>query len=155
MPATGRKKIHHRGHRDHRETRWVFLCVLCGALQAAELPVRPALLELSAALEDGNAARFLAMFDKKRCPDYGKLEGNVVALVAQYDVGSSVGIVDQAPEGDAVELKLDWLLRLRPSSGGPAVERRGQLRCRLEPRGKKWKVVSLEPVSFFSAIVTR
>ncbi len=117
--------------------------------------MRPALLELSAALEDGNAARFLAMIDKKRCPDYAKLEENVVALAAQYDIGSSVGIVEQTSQGDEVELKLDWLLRLRPSSGGPPVERRGQLRCRLEPRGKKWRVAALEPVSFFSAIVTR
>jgi hypothetical protein len=113
------------------------------------------LLELSAALEDGNAARFLAQIDRRRCRDYASLETNVVALVAQYDVGSSVEVVEEARAGEAVELKLDWLLRLRPSSGGPVAERKQQVRCRLERRGKAWKVTALEPVSFFSAVIPR
>lgn len=112
------------------------------------------LLALSAALEEGNAARFLSYLDKQKCPDYAALERNVVALVAQYDVGSSVGVVTETQDGDAVELKLDWLLRLRPSGGGATAERRAQLRCRLETRGKNWKVTALEPASFFSAVVT-
>ena len=115
------------------------------------------LLALTAALEEGNAARFLGYIDKGTCPEYATLETNVVALVAQYDVGSSVGIVTETRDGEAVDLKLDWLLRLHPSGGGPAFERRAELRARLEPRGKNksWKVTALEPVSFFSAVVTR
>ena len=114
-------------------------------------------LALSAALEEGNAARFLGYIDKERCREYLALEANVVALVAQYDVGSSVGITTETRDGEAVDLKLDWLLRLRPSGGGVAVERRAELRARLEPRGKNksWKVTALEPASFFSAVVTR
>jgi len=114
-------------------------------------------LALSAALEEGNAARFLGYIDKERCREYLALETNVVALAAQYDVGSSVGIVTETRDGEAVDLKLDWLLRLRPSGGGAAVERRAELRARLEPRGKNksWKVTALEPASFFSAVVTR
>ena len=112
-------------------------------------------LALSAALEEGNAARFLAQIDKQKCPDYGMLEANVVALVAQYEVGSSVGVVTETRDGEARELKLDWLLRLRPSGGGATTERRGQMRCRLESRGKNWKVTALGPASFFSAVVTR
>ncbi len=113
------------------------------------------LLALSAALEEGNAARFLGYIDKGRYREYATLEANVVALVAQYEVGSSVGLVTETRDGEAVDLKLDWLLRLRPSGGGAAVERRGELRARLEPRGKSWKVTALEPASFFSAVATR
>jgi hypothetical protein len=115
------------------------------------------LLALSAALEEGNAARFLGYIDKGTCREYLALETNVVALVAQYDIGSSVGLVTETRDGEAVDLKLDWLLRLRPSGGGAAVERRRELRARLEPRGKNksWKVTALEPASFFSAVVTR
>jgi len=130
--------------------------VLCAAaLALAADRVEPVLLGLSAALEEGNAARFLSQIDKKLCPNYGALEANVVALVSQYEIGSSVGVIDQAGDGDAVELKLDWLLRLRPAAGGAAWERKSRLRCRLERRGKQWKVTALEPASFFSAIEAR
>jgi hypothetical protein len=123
-------------------------------LLAAE-GIGPVLLELSAALEDRNAARFLGQIDRRRFRDYEVLETNVVALVAQYDVGSSVDVVEENRTGEAVELKLDWLLRLRPASGGPTMERKQQVRCRLERRGKAWKVTALEPVSFFSAVIPR
>jgi len=129
------------------------LCV--AALAWADERVEPLLLELSAALEDGNAARCLGHIDKDRCPNYAALETNVVALTAQYEVGSSVGVIGQKQDGPAVELTLDWLLRLRPVSGGPTRERKARVRCRLEPRGKRWKVAALEPVSFFSAIEGR
>ena len=126
--------------------------LVCGLWAAAAEGVEPVLLELGAALEAGNAARFLAQLDKRRCPQYGALESNVVALVAQYDVGSSVAVMEQTRQGEAWELKLDWLLHLRPASGGPAEQRRRQVRCRLERQAKAWKVTALEPVSFFAAV---
>jgi hypothetical protein len=124
------------------------------ALWQAADRIEPVLLDLSAALEEGSAAAFLARVDKNRCPDYDRLESNIVALTAQFRVGSSVNVVEQTRDGQAIEAKLDWLLRLRPKGGGPASERRHQLRCRLERRGKAWKVTALAPASFFSAIVS-
>lgn len=116
--------------------------------QIAEL-----LLTLSAALEEGNAPRFLAQVDRDRCPEYAALENNVVALLAQNAVGSSIGVIEQTRHGETYDLKLDWLLHLRPAGGdGPAERRRQDVRCRIERRGKRWKVTALEPVAFFTAI---
>lgn len=115
--------------------------------------VRGVLLEMSSALEENNAARFLDQVDHRRCPDYAALEDNVVAMMAQDDVGSSVGVIEQAKKGDGYELKLDWLLELKPSGGGAAAERRhATVTCRIEPSGKRWKVTLLAPVSFFKPL---
>ncbi len=120
------------------------------AILAAAGTVPELLSGLSLALQDGNAARFLVHVDRARFREYAALENKVVALLAQYEVGSSVELLEQVEDRDGRELKLDWILRLRPASGeGPAVERRRQVRCRLEPRGKIWKVTALEPMGFF------
>jgi hypothetical protein len=112
--------------------------------------IRAILLELSSALQENNAARFLDQVDHRRCPDYAALEDNVVAMTAQDEVGSSVGIIEQTRKGDGYDLKLDWLLELRPLGGGVGVERRhATVTCRIEPAGKHWKVTLLAPVSFF------
>src|SRR5262245_7028196 len=73
------------------------LCILCSGVPASPAetePVSQVLRELNAALQDGNAAQFLAQIDRRRCPDYGALEDNVVALVAQNEIGSSVGVME-------------------------------------------------------------
>ncbi len=126
------------------------LCALCLCASPAEPePVSQVLRELNAALQEGNAAGFLARIDRRRCPDYGALEDNVVALVAQNEIGSSVGVVEQKKNGEAYEFKIDWLLQLRPAGGGPVRKRQGTISCRIELAGKKWKVTAIAPVSFF------
>ena len=108
------------------------------------------LLALSTALEQGNAARFLSSVDRDRCPDYAALEDNVIALTAQNEVGSSVGVLEQSRNGESYELKLDWLLQLRPASReGPAQTRRQVVNCRIERIGKRMKITALAPAAFF------
>lgn len=115
--------------------------------------VRAVLLELSGALEDANAARFLDQIDRRRFANYAALQDNVVALVAQTEIGSSIGVLEQTASGDAFDLKLDWLLLLKPASGGgPARERRQTVTCRLEPSGKRLKVTALAPLDFFKPL---
>lgn len=107
-------------------------------------------LDLSTALEESSPSRFLDRVDRQRCPQYAALEENVVALTAQYELGSSVGVIEQSRKGEGYDLKLDWLLQLRPAGGaGPAERRRQIVTARIERSGKKWKVTALEPVNFF------
>lgn len=116
-----------------------------GAEQISEL-----LLSLSTALEQGNAARFLSLIDRSRCPEYAALEDNVVALTAQDEIGSSVGVLEQSRNGESYELKLDWLLEMRPQSRERPAETRHQVvNCRIERFGKRWKVTTISPVAFF------
>lgn len=105
---------------------------------------------LSIALSDGSAVRFLAQVDGKNWPGYAALQQNVAALVAQNDVGSSVDLIETSSSGEGYDLRLDWLLQLRPAAGeGAAQTRRRELRCRVERRGSRWKVTRIEPVEFF------
>jgi hypothetical protein len=115
--------------------------------------IQAVLLEMSAALEAKDPARFLDQVDHRRCRDYAALQDNVVAMTAQDDVGSSVGVIEQAKKDGGYELKLDWLLELKPSGGGGAAERRhATITCRIERSGKRWKVTLLTPVSFFKPL---
>jgi hypothetical protein len=56
-------------------------------------------------------------------------------------------------EGDAQKqtVELDWLLAIneKDHSGIRKETRRGIVKCRLELRGKRWKIVGLEPIDFF------
>ena len=132
------------------------LLLFAAAAAFAAGPIDSVLLELSTSLESGNAARFLDQVDKQRCPQYAALESNVVALAAQYEVGSSIGIIEQTEKNGIYDLKLDWMLEVRPAGGdSPAERRRQEVHCRIERVGRRWKVTVLEPVSFFSAIAKR
>jgi len=141
MPAIGRSLTY---------AACLWTAAAAGAADSAG--IRDLLLALSTSLEDGRAARFLAQIDRQRVARYAALEQNVVALVAQNQVASSIGLADEKPDGETYELKLDWLLEMRPAGTlGRLVTRREQVRCRVARVGKRWKVVTLEPVEFFRA----
>jgi hypothetical protein len=127
------------------------LAVAASAATDAE-KIRAVLLALSTSLDDGNAARFLGQIDRRRFASYATLEENVVAMVAQNEVGSSIGVLEQAASGEAFDLKLDWLLSLKPASGGAAQQRHQTVTCRLEPSGKGLKVTALAPLDFFKPL---
>jgi hypothetical protein len=129
------------------------LCLICSAAASDAERISAVLRELTNALQDGSPGSFLSQIDRRRCPDYAALEDNVVAMLAQDEVGSSIGILEQTRHGDGYELKLDWLLELKPLGGGAAAQRRqGTVTCRIEPSGKKWKVTLLAPASFFKPL---
>ncbi len=122
------------------------------AAGADSVGIRDLLLALSTSLEDGRAARFLAQIDRQRVARYAALQPNVVALLAQNEVASSIELLEEKPDGEAYDLKLDWRLEMRPAGSlGRLVARREQVRCRVARVGKRWNVVALEPVEFFRA----
>ena len=130
------------------------VCALCFCLASTVAAddadqISAVLLSLSTSLQDRNAAGFLDQVDRKRFSNYAVLEDNVVAMTAQDEVASSIGILEQSRNGDIYELKLDWLLQLkRTGAEGPAERRRETVTCRIERLGKRWKVTALAPVSF-------
>ena len=124
-------------------------CVAPAAANADADQISAVLLSLSTSLQDRNAAGFLDQVDRKRFSNYGALEDNVVAMTAQDEVASSIGILEQSRNGDIFELKLDWFLQLkRTGTEGPAERRRETVTCRIQHLGKRWKVTALAPLSF-------
>ena len=105
---------------------------------------------MASALSEGNGLAFLDHVDHAM-PDYGKLEKYILALAAQNEVMSSIDVLKEEGDDHTRTAELDWFLQIRSrGQGGPLERRRQIVKCRLERLKKKWKVMAIEPVSFFA-----
>ena len=108
------------------------------------------LTRVAAALSQGNLTEFLDVFDRSMA-GYEKLQANAGALLGQYEVQSSIEVLRQEFSGAAWTVELDWFLQLEEQrDGGAVTRRRERLHCRLEKRGKRWKITAIDPVAFFA-----
>lgn len=125
------------------------------AAQPADAPsqIRLAVRDASRALQAGNAPLFLAAFDRQEFAGYGGLREQVSALVAQRRIASSVAV--ESVQGGPVEwtVDVDWLIELTHKlDPSPPEQRRDILKLRVRKRGRRWRVVDLEPLTFFAAL---
>lgn len=105
------------------------------------------------ALSDDNVPAFLQGIDRSM-PDYGKLETQVTALLAQATVGSSVSVQTDKGDDQQREMELDWFLEVKSKEPqGPFVRRHEMIHCRVARRKGKWKIVQLSPLTFFGPLV--
>ena len=102
------------------------------------------------ALTNDDAIAFLDNFDRNM-PEYPTLQTDVEGMLAAYDVGSTIEVVSDEGDDQIRSVELDWLLlATRKDAINSAQEtRRRVVKCRLERRGKRWKITRLEPVEFF------
>jgi hypothetical protein len=108
------------------------------------------LTRAAAALSQGNLTEFLDTFDRSMA-GYQRLAANVAALLGQYEVQSSIELLRDEVSGEARMVELDWFLQLEEQrDGGAVTRRRERVHCRLEKRGKKWKIIAIEPLVFFA-----
>jgi hypothetical protein len=105
---------------------------------------------MAAALSEGNPAVFLRAIDPSM-PGYPRFAAAVRALAAQNDVSSSIEIGKQEGDSRVQTVELDWLLDIRGKDQSHLfVRRQSTVKCRLERRAGKWRIVSLEPLGFFA-----
>ncbi len=84
-------------------------------------------------------------------PGYAQLKDNVLALEQAADIESSVDLVQNDGNDEARTIVVDWLMSLvGHDTSVTDVQRSETLTCRLEKRGKSWRITSLEPRSFFA-----
>jgi hypothetical protein len=96
------------------------------------------------ALADKDPAGFMGKFDPKM-PGYATLRDEVVELLVRSEVGSSWEVVTyEGGEAPLRTLQLDWTLEIDGDQ-----PRRQILKFGIERQGKKWRIVSLEPIEFF------
>jgi hypothetical protein len=108
------------------------------------------LTRLGAALSGGNLNAFLEEFDPVM-PGYPELQANVSALLGQYEVQSSIELLREEADHGTRTVDLDWFFQLEEQrDAGSVTRRRERVHCRLEKRGKKWKITKLEPLAFFA-----
>ena len=112
--------------------------------------VRRVVQDASRALQVGNAAAFLRLFDRKQFAGYPTLESHVVALSTQSDVASSVQFIEIEQVASGYRLRVDWLLQLSvKETPGPLETRREVTEIRVEEEKGKWRIIDLEPVEHF------
>ena len=102
------------------------------------------------ALTNDDSAAFLDKFDRNM-PGYATLETNIQGLLAAYDVGSTIEVVNDDGDNDKRTVELDWLLIATEKNAVNSAQqtRRRVVKCTVERRGKQWKITALEPVDFF------
>jgi hypothetical protein len=105
--------------------------------------------KMASALSEGAPDIFLRAIDPA-APNYAVLARNVAALVNQNELSCSIEILKQEADGAAQVVELGWLLDIRGKAGNQISQRReATVKCRLERRNNRWRVVSMEPASFF------
>jgi hypothetical protein len=108
------------------------------------------LTEEATALSDGNLEDFMAGFDHSM-PGYQSLRTNVSALLDQTEVQSAIDLLSEEGSGPTRTVSLDWFLQLVEQQDEVGLTRRREVvRCKLEKRGKKWRIIWIDPISFFA-----
>jgi 1-aminocyclopropane-1-carboxylate deaminase/D-cysteine desulfhydrase-like pyridoxal-dependent ACC family enzyme len=125
-------------------TRRVLLISLLAATASGEnaADILQVFEPLATALSSGDAEAFLRPIDR-RMPGYGQLRENIYALVAQFDVTSSIEF-NRVQDG---QVELDWELALRAKAEtGVSGTRRQTVTARIE----KKRILSIAPIDFFA-----
>jgi len=132
--------------------RLLLLLPLAAWLHAdAEKDARDLIASIARALSAGNVSLFLDAFDKSM-PGRDKLRENIIGLTSQADIGCNIQITSN--EGDDTErtLTIDWILTYERKQDSPGQSRRQKtVNCRLKKMGKKWRIVSFEPLDLFAS----
>ncbi len=106
---------------------------------------------MAAALTASDAAEFLSAIDPA-LPGFPRLRANVTALVGAADIQTAIDAVENEGDSQIRTVTTDWLMLLKQKNSiSPSIRRHEHLTCKMEKRGKKWVVVSLQPQSLFDA----
>jgi len=92
---------------------------------------------------DRSAREFLDHFDPKM-PGYEKLRDEVEELTTRAEVGSVIEVASESGDERRRVMELDWVLEIQDRS-----PRRQLVKCTIEQKRKRWKIVSFDPINFF------
>ena len=125
------------------------LAACCHAADAAQ-EVLDLIADLAASLSAGNVALFMKAFDPKM-PGYAKLRENVTGLIAQGDVQSLIDSLEDEGDDRRRAEQLQWTLLLHRGQEATSYARREQaVKCTVEKRGGKWRIVEFDAIQFFA-----
>jgi hypothetical protein len=106
----------------------------------------------ASALSVGSANEFLSYFDRTM-KGYKNLASGAEALVTQGEVQSSIELVTNEGSDTSRTIEVDWTLRVvAEDTTIHRGAREQRVKCRLDLQGKKWRITSAEPASFFSPL---
>jgi hypothetical protein len=131
--------------------RLLLLLPLAACLRAdSEKDARDLIASAAGALSAGKVELFLDAFDPAM-PGFDKLRYNVVGLTSQADVSCNIEVISNEGDDTARSLTLDWILTIeRMDNGLPTTRRQKTVKCQLKKTGKKWRIVSFDPLDLFA-----
>ena len=133
-------------------TRRVLLLAPLAACFGADSEKEAADLIASAAsaLSAGKPELLLDAFDPAM-PEFAKLRYSVIGLTSQADLSCSIEILSNEGDDGVRSLTLDWILRIDHKDGNPGSTRRQKtVKCQVKRIGKKWRIVSFDPLDLFA-----
>ncbi len=131
--------------------RAFLLAIWCARLTAdAKQQVFDLFTKIASELSANNPMVFLESVDHDM-PHFEELQKHLMALTDQADVANSLdGVSDEGDDTHRTE-ELDWFMQIvSKSESRPVEQRRAVVKFRLERRGKKWKIVAIDPLDFFA-----
>ncbi len=145
--------------RGNCRVRSLFHVFLFAALTAFSIPAQTdtqpwfaTIARLAAALSRNDSVSAMETFDSK-AHDYGAIESDIEALVAQADVLCAIDPVEDKPSGDAHEIDTDWYLQLKSQAdAGPTERRRERVRMQLKQVRGQWRITMLSPLTILAPI---
>jgi hypothetical protein len=104
---------------------------------------------MASALSEANPGAFLRAIDPAM-PGYERFAANVNALAEQNALSSAIEINSQKGDDLVQIVELNWLLEITGKEESRVVRREVTVKCRLERRKKKWRIVALDPMNLFA-----
>jgi len=134
-------------------TRRVLLLLPLAACCRAADPAQEVLdlvADAAGALSAGNVGLFMRAFDPAMA-GYMKLKENVTALIALGELQSLIVLLEDEGDGQRRLEQFRWTLRMKRGEQSANFARREQVvKCKVEKRSGKWRIVELEPIEFFA-----
>ena len=141
-----------------------FMLLFCVVLQAQDAPKKqftPAafdaqaasrlLLKFSEALQGHSQKQFLALFNLDRMKDGALFKQQINSFFSQAEsIRVHLNLVDTSLEGDKANISVDAEMEAQPGNGGAPTRRNERLNLVVANAGNNWKVVEVQPRSFFS-----
>jgi hypothetical protein len=143
----------------------IFIALLmCIALRGQDAPHQPPtpvafdqqtasrlLLQLSEALQGHSQKQFFALFDLDKMKDGALFKQQTNSFFAQTEsVRMHLNLVDTSLDGDKARIAVDAEMEAEPRNGSPIVRRNERLNFLVANVENHWKIVDLQPRSFFS-----
>jgi len=127
------------------------IALLCTAVRAdTHTDVMHVFGGMASALSSGNPDQFMDAFDRNM-PDYERIKDEVIQLVAQGQITTIAQPTKDEGDNKRRSVDLDWSLDIPSADAGqPPAHRRETVHCRLERLNRHWRIVALDPISFFA-----
>ncbi len=109
------------------------------------------LRQLSESLQGHSQKQFLALFDLSRMKDGPIFKQQIASFFSQTEsIRVHLNLVETSAEADKATIGVDAEMEVEPRNGAPVSRRNERLTFTAANIGGRWKLIDVQPRSFFS-----